>query len=85
MPRCSTPLATCSAAGTTAAFRTAILQLTARRTHSDEPDASGQNQYISSSYLIEAVPAFITHPNADKTSMMMGPPNSEKVRLAQTH
>ena len=38
-----------------------------------EPDASGQNQYISSSYMIEAVPAFITHPNADKTSMNVGP------------
>jgi hypothetical protein len=43
-----------------------------------EPDASGQNQYISSSYTIEAVPAFITHPNADKTSMVVGP-----VKLAQ--
>ena len=45
-----------------------------------EPDASGQNQYISSSYWIEAVPAFITHPNADKTSMNLGP-----VKLAQSH
>jgi len=45
-----------------------------------EPDASGQNQYISSSYTIEAVPAFITHPNADKTSMVVGP-----VKLAQGH
>ncbi len=44
------------------------------------PDASGQNQYISSSYIIEAVPAFITHPNADKTSMVVGP-----VKLAQAH
>jgi hypothetical protein len=44
------------------------------------PDASGQNQYISSSYMIEAVPAFITHPNADKTSMVMG-----QVKLAQAH
>ncbi len=44
------------------------------------PDASGQNQYISSSYMIEAVPAFITHPNADKTSMVVGP-----VKLAQAH
>ena len=44
------------------------------------PDASGQNQYISSSYMIEAVPAFITHPNADKTSMIVGP-----VKLAQAH
>jgi len=42
------------------------------------PDASGQNQFISSSYMIEAVPAFITHPNADKTSMNVGP-----VKLAQ--
>jgi hypothetical protein len=45
-----------------------------------EPDANGQNQYISSSYTIEAVPAFITHPNADKTSMVLGP-----VKLAQGH
>jgi hypothetical protein len=44
------------------------------------PDASGQNQFISSSYMIEAVPAFITHPNADKTSMNVGP-----VKLAQVH
>jgi hypothetical protein len=44
------------------------------------PDASGQNQFISSSYIIEAVPAFITHPNADKTSMVVGP-----VKLAQAH
>jgi hypothetical protein len=44
------------------------------------PDASGQNQYISSSYIIEAVPAFITHPNADKTSMVVGP-----VKLAAAH
>ena len=43
------------------------------------PDANGQNQYISSSYMIEAVPGFITHPNADKTSMMVGP-----VKLAQS-
>jgi hypothetical protein len=43
-----------------------------------EPDANGQNQYISSSYWIEAVPAFIAHPNADKTSMNVGP-----VKLAQ--
>ena len=43
-----------------------------------EPDANGQNQYISSYYTIEAVPAFITHPNADKTSMVVGP-----VKLAQ--
>jgi hypothetical protein len=42
------------------------------------PDASGQNQFISSSYIIEAVPAFITHPNADKTSMVVGP-----VKLAE--
>jgi hypothetical protein len=42
------------------------------------PDASGQNQFISSSYIIEAVPAFITHPNADKTSMAVGP-----VKLAE--
>jgi hypothetical protein len=45
-----------------------------------EPDASGQNQYISSSYMIEAVPAFVTHPNADKTSMMI-----RRVKLAQSH
>jgi hypothetical protein len=45
-----------------------------------EPDANGQNQYISASYTIEAVPAFITHPNADKTSMVVGP-----VKLAQSH
>jgi len=44
------------------------------------PDASGQNQFISSSYIIEAVPAFITHPNADKTSMAVGP-----VKLAAAH
>ncbi|HTJ64967.1 MAG TPA: hypothetical protein VL899_14280 [Alphaproteobacteria bacterium] len=44
------------------------------------PDASGQNQYISSSYIIEAVPGFISHPNADKTSMVSGP-----VKLAATH
>jgi hypothetical protein len=44
-----------------------------------EPDANGQNQYISSSYMIEAVPAFISHPNADKTSMNVGP-----VKLAQS-
>jgi hypothetical protein len=43
------------------------------------PDASGQNQFISSSYIIEAVPAFISHPNADKTSMVTGP-----VKLAAT-
>jgi hypothetical protein len=42
------------------------------------PDASGQNQFISASYMIEAVPAFVSHPNADKTSMNVGP-----VRLAQ--
>ncbi len=42
------------------------------------PDASGQNQFISASYTIEAVPAFVSHPNADKTSMNVGP-----VRLAQ--
>ena len=41
------------------------------------PDANGHNEYISSSYMIEAVPAFINHPNSDKTSMMIGP-----VRLA---
>jgi hypothetical protein len=44
-----------------------------------EPDASGQNQYISSSYMIEAVPAFVTHPNADKTSMAVGPVKLAKV------
>ena len=44
------------------------------------PDASGQNQYISSSYIIEAVPAFVSHPNADKTSMAVGP-----VKLAEAH
>ncbi len=33
------------------------------------PDASGQNQYISSSYVVEAVPAFIAHPLDSKTSM----------------
>ncbi len=43
------------------------------------PDASGQNQYISASYIVEAVPAFISHPNTDKTAMNAGP-----VRLAQT-
>jgi hypothetical protein len=37
------------------------------------PDASGQNQYISASYWIEAVPGFISHPNAEKTSMVVGP------------
>jgi hypothetical protein len=42
------------------------------------PDTAGQNQFISSSYIIEAVPAFITHPNTDKTSMVLGP-----VKLAQ--
>ena len=42
-----------------------------------DPDSTGQNQSISSSYIIEAVPGFITHPNADKTSMAVGP-----VRLA---
>ena len=45
------------------------------------PDANGQNQYISSSYIIEAVPAFVTHPNADKTSMNVAPVGP--VRLAQ--
>jgi hypothetical protein len=30
------------------------------------PDQSGQNQYISSSYWIEAVPAFVVHPKQDE-------------------
>jgi hypothetical protein len=42
------------------------------------PDAAGQNQFISSSYIIEAVPAFITHQNADKTAAVAAP-----VKLAQ--
>ncbi len=44
------------------------------------PDASGQNQYISASYWIEAVPAFVSHSNAEKTAGIAGP-----VRLAQMH
>jgi len=44
------------------------------------PDSTGQNQYISSSYWIEAVPAFIAHPNADKTSMVVGP-----TKMAEAH
>jgi hypothetical protein len=44
-----------------------------------DPDSTGQNQSISSSYIIEAVPAFVSHPNADKTAMTAGP-----VRLAGT-
>ncbi len=44
------------------------------------PDAGGQNQYISASYAIEAVPGFISHPNAEKTSMTIGP-----VKLAAAH
>jgi hypothetical protein len=47
------------------------------------PDANGHNEYISSSYMIEAVPAFISHPNADKTSMNAGPVNVGPVRLAE--
>jgi hypothetical protein len=44
-----------------------------------EPDAHDQNQSISSSYIIEAVPAFVSHPGGDKTAMTVGP-----VRLAGT-
>jgi hypothetical protein len=45
------------------------------------PDSTGQNQYISSSYWIEAVPAFVVHQDkGDKTAL------ADKVqRLAQAH
>jgi hypothetical protein len=46
------------------------------------PDGNGHNEYISSSYMIEAVPAFVNHPNSDKTSMMVDPHNAGPVRLA---
>ena len=49
------------------------------------PDANGQNQYISSSYWIEAVPAFISHPNADKTALENGHGTVGPVKLAQSH
>jgi hypothetical protein len=50
-----------------------------------EPDANGQNQYISSAYAIEAVPGFITHQNADKTSLNEPRGNVGPVRMAQSH
>jgi hypothetical protein len=37
------------------------------------PDASGQNTYISSGYWVEAVPAFVAHPDATKTSALDQP------------
>ncbi|MDB5392552.1 MAG: hypothetical protein JWM91_58 [Rhodospirillales bacterium] len=45
------------------------------------PDSTGQNQYISSSYWIEAVPAFVVHPDkGDKTALA-----GKVQRLAQAH
>jgi hypothetical protein len=37
------------------------------------PDETGQNQYISSSYWIEAVPAFITHPKDNTKTSQVDP------------
>jgi hypothetical protein len=43
------------------------------------PDSTGQNQYISASYIIEAIPAFVSHPDKnDKTARI-----DQVQRLAQ--
>ena len=45
------------------------------------PDSTGQNQYISASYIIEAIPAFVSHPDKnDKTARI-----DQVQRLAQAH
>jgi hypothetical protein len=56
-----------------------------RRLADFEPDAHGQNQSISSSYMIEAVPAFVAHPNGDKTSMIPASNGVRPIRIAQSH
>jgi hypothetical protein len=44
------------------------------------PDASGQNQYISASYWIEAVPAFVAHPKEDTKTSAIDQPVRTAVR-----
>jgi hypothetical protein len=44
-----------------------------RRLADAYPDEAGQNAYISSSYWVEAVPAFVVHPKDNKTAALDAP------------